>query len=90
MASNNGEVFRDLRLSKRLTQQQFAEALGVSQSHVAHIEAGRRDISRATQIRLAQIVDVGESLSFFEHLKEIEQIIPFKHNASNQITQGGN
>lgn len=78
MTCNNGDVFRDLRLSKRMTQQQFAEALGVSQSHVAHVEAGRRDISRSIQIRLAQIIDVDASLSFFERLREIERIIPIK------------
>lgn len=75
-----GNTFRDMRLQKRMTQREFADALGLSQSTVAHIEAGRREISHTTRTRLAQIVDVkGEFLSFFERLKEIERIIPTKH-----------
>ena len=74
-------TFRQMRAQKRMTQQEFADALGLSQSTIAHIEAGRRDISYTTRARLAQIVDVkGEFLSFFERLKEIELILPSKHN----------
>ena len=73
-------TFRDMRAQKRMTQKEFAEALGLSQSTVAHIEAGRRGISYITRTRLAQIVDVRtEFLPFFERLKEIEKVIPTKH-----------
>lgn len=72
-------TFRDMRLQKRMTQLEFAEALGLSQSTICHIEAGRRGISYTTRTRLAQIVDVkGEFLHFFEQLKEIESILPIK------------
>lgn len=72
-------TFRQMRAQKRMTQQEFADALGLSQSTIAHIEAGRRNISYTTRTRLAQIVDVkGEFLSFFEQLKEIERVFPNK------------
>ncbi|MEZ7173558.1 helix-turn-helix transcriptional regulator [Sporosarcina sp. OR05] len=78
-------IFKDMRLQKRMTQKEFADALGLSQSTVAHIEAGRREISYNTRTRLAQIVDVqGEFASFFERLKEIERVFSqLKHNTSN-------
>ncbi|MDN4608635.1 helix-turn-helix transcriptional regulator [Sporosarcina highlanderae] len=78
MDSNSGKILRDIRFENRMTQQQLADELGVSRSHIAHIEAGRREISRATKIRLAQVVDISASLSFFERLKEIDKIFPSK------------
>jgi len=72
-------TFRQMRAQKRMSQQEFADALGLSQSTIAHIEAGRRNISYTTRTRLAQIIDVkGEFLSFFERLEEIEKIFPIK------------
>lgn len=72
-------TFRQMRAQKRMTQQEFADALGLSQSTIAHIEAGRRGISYTTRTRLAQIIDVkGEFLSFFERLEEIEKFFPIK------------
>ncbi|MCG7346393.1 helix-turn-helix domain-containing protein [Sporosarcina sp. ACRSL] len=82
-------IFKDMRLQKRMTQKEFADALGLSQSTVAHIEAGRREISYNTRTRLAQIVDVqGEFASFFERLKEIERVFSqFNHTTSISESQ---
>lgn len=63
----NAEHFKAIRLSKRLTQKQFADLLGVSRSTVEAIENGRRPISDTVRARLAQEVDASDELFSFLH-----------------------
>lgn len=72
----NGEQFKKLRLSQQMSQREFAELLGVSESHVANMELGYRSVSERTRARIAQNVDVSAVSSFFDRLKELERIIP--------------
>lgn len=46
-------VIRQLRLKKRLTQEELALAIGASNSEISHYESGRRDLKLGTLQRLA-------------------------------------
>lgn len=59
------ETFRALRLSKNMTQKEFGELLGVSESTVAAIENGRRLISDKVRARLATITDIDDDFIDF-------------------------
>jgi transcriptional regulator with XRE-family HTH domain len=69
--------FKAIRLKQKMTQQEFAELLGVSRSTIEAIESGRRPISDLVRARLAQKIDLDqESLRFLELYKKIFQIYP--------------
>lgn len=55
-----------LRKEVGLTQEQLAEKIGVSQSMIAHCEAGTRDPGKANKIKLAQFFNVTVDYLFFE------------------------
>lgn len=59
------ETFRALRLSKNMTQIEFGELLGVSESTIAAIENGRRLISDKVRARLATITDIDDDFIDF-------------------------
>ncbi len=50
------DEIKDKRLSLRMTQQEFATALGVSRRSVVEWEAGRSQASLSTQARIAALV----------------------------------
>lgn len=69
--------FRGLRLKKKMTQKQFAELLGVSESTVAAIENGRRSISDNIRASLVEQGGADEDfLNFLESLEKISKIYP--------------
>lgn len=73
----NANNFKAIRLKEGMTQKQFADLLGVSDSTIAAIETGRRPISAFVRARLAQRVQFDdESLYFLKKYQEIEQIYP--------------
>ena len=73
----NAVKFKALRLRESMTQKEFANLLGVSESTVAAIETGRRNVSDTVRARLVQSVDVGsEFISFFEKYNEISHNTP--------------
>lgn len=49
---------RELRKTKKLTQAQFADAMGVSQSTVTFWENGKREPDLSTVVKLADFYDV--------------------------------
>lgn len=50
----NSELFRFVRVTKRLTQREFAEAIGVSHGLVAQIEAGMKRLTPRTITKVRQ------------------------------------
>lgn len=48
------EKFKFLRLQKGLSQLQLAKKLGIPQSHISKIEAGKIDIKLSTFVQLAR------------------------------------
>lgn len=56
----NSKVFKSIRIYHGHTQSAFASLLGVSESTVAAIETGRREISDTVRIKLARHFDINE------------------------------
>ena len=57
------------RIKKDLTQEQFAEIMGVSQNYIANIECGKANMSLAKVLELANFLNV-----------EIDKLLNFKEN----------
>ncbi|MED3571915.1 helix-turn-helix transcriptional regulator [Cytobacillus praedii] len=55
-----------LRKAAGLTQEQLAEIIGVSQSMIAHCEAGTKDPGKATKIKLAKHFNTTVEYLFYE------------------------
>ena len=55
------------RIKKDLTQEQFAEIMGVSQNYIANIECGKANMSLAKVLELANFLNV-----------EIDKLLIFK------------
>lgn len=60
-----GRAVRKRREERGLTQDRFAEAIGVTQSHVSSIERGAADIRVSTVAKIADALDLdlGELLA---------------------------
>lgn len=59
---NTGEIIKTLRKSKRLTQEQLGEIVGVKKSAIAKYEKGRvENLKRATIEKLANYFNVSPS-----------------------------
>ncbi|QKS43333.1 helix-turn-helix transcriptional regulator (plasmid) [Paenibacillus cellulosilyticus] len=59
-----------LRDSNNLTQEQLAEAVGLSQSMIAHIEAGRKEPSKKFKISIAKHFNVSVEWLFYEEIND--------------------
>lgn len=53
-----GEILRDRRKQKKLTQQQLADAVGVKRSYIARIEKGDTDMQMSSFLRIANALDI--------------------------------
>lgn len=58
------ERLRFLREQRRLSQKDFAKAVGISQSSVAQIEAGRKEPSLETLRKIAKCLDIDMATVF--------------------------
>ena len=57
-----GEIIKNLRKSKRMTQEELANKLGFqTKSAVSKIETGQRDVSQTTILKISEIFDVSPS-----------------------------
>jgi transcriptional regulator with XRE-family HTH domain len=55
-ARNFGQVIRERRRQRQLTQQEVARRIRTSTAHIAHLEAGRRHPSDEVVRRLAEVL----------------------------------
>lgn len=58
----SGEAVKAVRISKGMSQPEFAEALKVSRSCIAAVESGHRPVSSALRIKIAQNFGTGEDI----------------------------
>jgi len=72
-----------LREAANLTQEQLAEAIGVSQSMIARVEAGTREPKRAIKIALAKHLNASVEWLFYEQINDHESL-----TSLNQPTGG--
>lgn len=66
-----GNILKDLRKEKNLTQKQLADKLGIKQSTIASLEIGRREPSNELMLDIATFFDV--SLDFLNGLTEVRK-----------------
>ncbi len=55
---NLGKRIKALRLERKWTQEKFAEAAKINDKEVSHIEAGRRNITIETLIKISNSFDI--------------------------------
>ena len=59
-----GEIIKEHRKELALTQEQLSKELGISRSMLAHIEAGRRQITREVFLRFINLVRISPKALF--------------------------
>ncbi|GAE36642.1 helix-turn-helix transcriptional regulator [Halalkalibacter akibai] len=62
--------FMDVRQKLGLTQVEVAKNVGLSQSMIAHIEAGNKEPSKLYKLRIASLFSVSVEWLFYEQLYE--------------------
>lgn len=72
-----------LRKDRNLTQQEVADQVGLTQSMISHIEAGRKDPGKINKIILAKFFNVSVEWLFYEQVNDLESYLtPPKNKAS--------
>lgn len=71
----NSELLKDIRLFKKMTQEEFASWLGVSKITIALIESGHRNVSDTVVSKLAHKFDVTDDdfIKFRERQKNLRE-----------------
>jgi DNA-binding XRE family transcriptional regulator len=71
----SNETFRMVRMYLKLTQQEFAEYLGIAYSTVCGIEAGNRRVTDTVHSKVARKFEVTpDFIEFAERVKRLESI----------------
>ena len=52
---------REIRISRKITQSELANLLGVSQPYVHDLECGNRKLNTGIRKRIAELLDVSEN-----------------------------
>lgn len=53
-----GENLREIRLNKALTQEYVALESGISRSHIAMIESGKRDVTISVLFKISRALNI--------------------------------
>lgn len=79
-----GKKIQELRKSKKLTQEELAEKVGIGTPNISYFETGKFSPAIETLAKLAQVLDVEiYELYMFQPLKPIEEIKAELENAIN-------
>ena len=57
-----GKRIKAMRLERKWTQEQFDEAAQINDKEVSHIEAGKRNITIGTLVKISSVFDVAQYL----------------------------
>lgn len=68
-----GKNIRNIRETRRLTRDEFAEMMGLTTSHIGLIERGERGATAVNLSKLSRLLDVPVNTFFADHDKEDEQ-----------------
>ena len=77
-----GARIRAVRMEKKITQEQLAEAVGVGTSHISHIETGNGKASLETLIQIINALDCSADELF---CLEVKSAKPFLNNWLSEI-----
>lgn len=68
-----GQSIRKLRLAKGLTQENLSLESGISRSHIAMIEAGKRDITISALFKISRALKVAlDEIFAFDNLEKFK------------------
>lgn len=81
-----GNRIRNKRKAMGWTQEQLAEAIGVSTSFIGHIERGSRKSSIDTLVELANVMDVSADFLLADSLTTVTKASIPHHLNANQRT----
>lgn len=65
-----GLTVRRLRLSRNISQEKFAEIVGLHRTYISEVERGTRNIALINIIRIAEGLEINPSELFHEMEKE--------------------
>ena len=71
------EFFYDLRKSKKLSQKDLADAIGVSQPYIAKVEDGEENLTVETIVKILDALDTCIELKTAKHKKSDNPIFRF-------------
>ncbi|MFB9326969.1 helix-turn-helix transcriptional regulator [Paenibacillus aurantiacus] len=63
-----------LREARGLTQGKLAKEVGMTQSMISHVEAGRKEPSKKYKINLARFFDVTVEWLFYEEIDDLKSL----------------
>lgn len=66
-----GLTIRKLRLSKNISQEKFAEIVGLHRTYISEVERGTRNVSLINIVKLAEGLEIEPSKLFLEMEKEL-------------------
>lgn len=66
-----GHTIKELRLSKNISQEKFAEIVGLHRTYISEVERGARNVSLINIIRIAEGLEIKPSELFRRMEKEI-------------------
>ena len=83
-----GRRIKELRKSKKMTQEQLSEILGLYQKQIGNIETGSYFTTMPNLEKLAEIFDVEiKDLFDFEHQKNKDEILNDIHKLLNTASE---
>ena len=83
-----GRRIKELRKSKKMTQEQLSEILGLYQKQIGNIETGSYFTTMPNLEKLAEIFDVEiKDLFAFEHQKNKDEILNDIHKLLNTASE---
>ena len=81
-----GNIIREARLNKGLTQEELAELVDVTPAYIGHIERNQRSFSLQTLVRLVSELDIDMNYLFSEDVPTDDEkiIVDFKQLISGK------
>lgn len=71
-----GDAVKAIRISRSMSQDEFAGALSVSRSCIAAVETGRRIVSHTLRVKIAQVFGTGDDvLTAIQRAKESDKLV---------------
>ena len=63
-----GQQIRKIRKVRQLSQEELAEQVGISTTHMSHIETGNTKLSLPVLVKLASVLEVSTDAVSYTHL----------------------
>ena len=86
-----GQRIRKYRKANNLSQEELAEKIDISVTHMSHIETGNTKLSLPVLVRLAKVLDVGTDELLFgnkdsQRSASVERIVEtLEHSSTRQL-----